>query len=67
MSANIAYKYQIEHAPPAADTAGSIYKPMEAGRGVEDGVRERIKREEKQRKKEKKTGRKAEEKATKEQ
>jgi short-subunit dehydrogenase len=49
MSANVAHRYQIETAPPAPPTTGSIYHPMEAGRGVDDGVRQRIEREDRQR------------------
>lgn len=54
MSANVAHRYQIETAPPAPATTGSIYKAMEAGRGVQDGVRERMKKEKKERKAHKK-------------
>jgi short-subunit dehydrogenase len=43
MTANIVHKYQIEEAPPADDTSGSLNDPMYAGTGVDDGVRERIK------------------------
>jgi hypothetical protein len=32
-------------------TSGSVYEPMEAGRGVDDGVRKRMKDERKQRRK----------------
>jgi short-subunit dehydrogenase len=39
MSANIAYHYQIRKAPSAPPTAGTLFKPMEAGRGIDDGVR----------------------------
>ena len=45
MSADVSHKWQIEDAPPAAATAGSIYEPMAAGRKVEGGVRERMRRE----------------------
>lgn len=48
LSANIAHKYQIRTAPPAPPTSGSAYKPMETGRGVDDGVRKRIKQEKKE-------------------
>lgn len=57
LSANVAHRYQIETAPPAPATPGSIYQPMEDGRGVEDGVKERIKREQKDRKIQKKAER----------
>lgn len=44
-SANLAQKYQIDEAPPAPHTTGSIYEPMLSGQGVDDGVRDRMKRE----------------------
>ncbi|HYF69432.1 MAG TPA: SDR family NAD(P)-dependent oxidoreductase [Ohtaekwangia sp.] len=50
LSANIIRKYQIKNAPPAPATSGSVYEPMEAGRSVDDGVRQRIKAEKKKRK-----------------
>lgn len=50
LSANIIHRYQIKTAPPAPPTPGSVYEPMDAGRGVEDGVKERMKREKKERK-----------------
>ena len=49
-SANVIHRYQIKTAPPAKDTTGSIFKPMEAGREVDGGVRERMKKERKERK-----------------
>ena len=51
MSANIAHNYQIETAPPAPPTSGTLYEPMEEGRTVEGGIRERMKRENEARKK----------------
>jgi hypothetical protein len=51
MSANIAHRYQIETAPPAPPTSGTLYEPMEAGRTVEGGIRERMKREDEAREK----------------
>jgi short-subunit dehydrogenase len=47
MSANIVHRYQIKTAPKARDTTGAVYKPMEAGRTVDGGVRERMKQEKK--------------------
>jgi short-subunit dehydrogenase len=41
-SADVAHKYQMEQAPPAPNTHGSLYQPMESGRGVSGGVRERM-------------------------
>lgn len=53
LSANIIHKYQIKNAPPAPPTSGSVFQPMEAGRGVDDGAEERIDQERKARKKKK--------------
>jgi len=53
ISANIAHRYQIKTAPPAPATSGTVFSPMEEGRGVDDGVRERMKQEKKQRKQDK--------------
>ncbi|UYQ95807.1 SDR family NAD(P)-dependent oxidoreductase [Chitinophaga horti] len=53
LSANIAHKYQIKDAPPAPDTSGALFKPMEAGRGIDDGVKKRIKQENRERKRNK--------------
>jgi short-subunit dehydrogenase len=44
-SADVAHKYQMEQAPSAAPTSGSLYKPMESGREVGGGVRERMENE----------------------
>lgn len=46
ISANIAHRWQIEKAPPAPPTKGSLYQPMESGTSVEGGVRKRMAREE---------------------
>jgi short-subunit dehydrogenase len=56
MSANIAHKYQIETAPPAPPTSGTLHEPMESGREVEGGVRERMKKEDAARKQKKQDG-----------
>ena len=53
LSAAVAQHYQIKTAPPAPGTDGTLYKPMQTGRGVSDGVRKRIKEENKKRKREK--------------
>ncbi|GAL85584.1 short-chain dehydrogenase/reductase SDR [Sporocytophaga myxococcoides] len=50
LSANYSHKYQIRFAPPAKDTTGTLYTPMESGRGIDDGVRQRIKKEKEERK-----------------
>lgn len=53
LSANIAHRQQMKKAAPMAPTSGSAYKPMETGRGIDDGVRQRMKKENKERKKKK--------------
>ncbi|MDR7211064.1 hypothetical protein [Flavobacterium piscis] len=53
-SGNVSHKYQIEMGPPAANTEGSIYKPMSEGRGVDDGADERMKQNKKERRDKKK-------------
>ena len=45
LSANIAHQYQIETAPPAPPTNGSLFTPMPEGRTIDDGVRERMRQE----------------------
>jgi short-subunit dehydrogenase len=54
ISANIAHRSQIKNAPPVAETSGSVFTPMKAGRGIDDDVRKRMKEENKQRKQSKK-------------
>jgi short-subunit dehydrogenase len=49
-TANVAHKYQIETAPPAPNTDGSLFKPMPTGTGVDNGVRARMKKEKEDRK-----------------
>lgn len=41
-SANVAHQYQMEQAPPAPPSDGSLFKAMESGRNVSGGVRERM-------------------------
>ncbi len=48
LSADLVHKYQIDTAPPTPATSGSLFKPMESGTGIDDGVRQRIKRENKE-------------------
>jgi short-subunit dehydrogenase len=51
ISANVAHKSQMENAPPAQPpTSGSLYQPMQAGTGVDGGVRARMEREDAARK-----------------
>lgn len=45
MAGSIAHKVQMDNAPPAPDTAGSLHRPMAEGTGVDGGVRERMARE----------------------
>lgn len=45
VSANVVHKWQIKTAPPAPPASGTLHEPMQAGRTVEGGVRERIERE----------------------
>lgn len=53
LSANIAHRYQIKTAPPAPATTGNLYEPMNSGKNVSDGVKQRIKKENKERRKRK--------------
>ena len=45
LSAEIAHKWQMQDAPPAPETDGTLFVSMDSGRGVDGGVRERMKRE----------------------
>jgi len=45
LSGNVAHKLQIETAPPAPATAGTLHEPMRSGRNVEGGIRQRMERE----------------------
>jgi short-subunit dehydrogenase len=51
ISAKVVHKYQIETAPPAPITDGSLFEPMQGGAMIDDGVRERIKQENRERSK----------------
>jgi hypothetical protein len=46
ISADISHKWQIETAPPAPPTTGTLYEPMQSGKAVDGGVRKRMKEEE---------------------
>ena len=51
VSGNVSQTSQMEHAPPVLPpTSGSLYQPMQAGAGVDGGVRARMEREDAQRK-----------------
>jgi hypothetical protein len=50
LAANIAHRWQIETAPPAPPTSGTLYEPMASGGAVEGGVRQRMQAEEARRK-----------------
>ena len=54
ITANVSQRYQMEMPPAAPATQGALYKPMEEGKGVDDGVDERMKEEKKMRNKQKK-------------
>jgi len=56
LSADVAHKWQIETAPPAPPTTGTLHEPMESGRAVEGGVRKRMKEEDAARKGKKQEG-----------
>lgn len=45
LSAAIAHRSQMQEAPPAPATDGTLFVAMESGRDVEGGVRERMERE----------------------
>jgi len=49
LTGNVAHKYQMEMPPAAPATEGSIYEPMEEGRGVDDGVDEKMRQDRKER------------------
>ncbi|AEG93804.1 SDR family NAD(P)-dependent oxidoreductase [Ramlibacter tataouinensis] len=40
LSADVMHRYQMEKAPPAPATSGSLHRPVEVGRGVDGGHRE---------------------------
>jgi short-subunit dehydrogenase len=50
LSADTVHRYQIDTAPPAPPTNGSLFTPMPGGRGIDDGVRERMRQEDEARK-----------------
>jgi hypothetical protein len=45
ISGDHAHKWQIETAPPAPPTAGTLHVPMETGRTVDGGIRKRMEQE----------------------
>jgi len=49
VAGNVTHGVQIETAPPAPPTSGTLHRPMPEGTGVEGGVRERMKREDHER------------------
>jgi short-subunit dehydrogenase len=50
ISGNISHRMQIETAPPAPPTKGSLYTPMQEGTGVDGGIRARMERQDETRK-----------------
>lgn len=49
IAGDVVHRAQIETAPPAPPTAGSVQEPMRAGTAVEGGARARMEREDRQR------------------
>lgn len=49
IAGDISHKMQIETAPPAPPTSGTLHQPMQSGTAVEGGVRDRMRREDLQR------------------
>ena len=49
VAGDVYHRVQIETAPPAPSTSGTLHQPMRSGTTVEGGVRERMRREEQQR------------------
>lgn len=45
LSGDIAHRWQIETAPPAPPTSGTLHQPMSEGRTLDGGVRDRMARE----------------------
>jgi hypothetical protein len=45
LAADVVQHYQVDTAPPAPPTSGSLHAPMEAGRTVEGGARARMRAE----------------------
>jgi short-subunit dehydrogenase len=45
ISANIAHNRQITTAPPAAPSKGALFEPMQSGRAIDGGVRQRMEQE----------------------
>lgn len=43
LTGNVAHSYQVKKGPAAPNTQGAVHKPMQEGRGIEDGVNERKK------------------------
>jgi short-subunit dehydrogenase len=51
IAGDIYHRVQIETAPPAPPTSGTLHQPMRSGTAVEGGVRERMRQEDQQRQK----------------
>jgi short-subunit dehydrogenase len=49
VAGNITHGVQIETAPPAPPTSGTLHEPMREGTGVEGGIRQRMEREDRER------------------
>ncbi|MBC3539855.1 SDR family NAD(P)-dependent oxidoreductase [Rufibacter sp. H-1] len=50
LSGNVIHRSQMRNAAPGPNTSGAAHEPMQTGRGVEDGVRQRMHEENRQRK-----------------
>jgi short-subunit dehydrogenase len=50
LSADVSHRMQIETAPPAPPTTGTLFQPMQSGRTVDGGVRQRMEQEDAARK-----------------
>ncbi len=50
LSGNVIHKSQMRNAAPGPNTSGAAFEPMQTGRGVDDGVRQRMHEENRRRK-----------------
>jgi short-subunit dehydrogenase len=45
LSADVSHRMQVDTTPPAPPTAGTLFQPMQSGRTVDGGVRQRMEQE----------------------
>jgi len=57
ISGNVSHRVQMENAPPGSRTPGTLHTPVQAGSGVDGGMRERMAEEKAQRSAERASGR----------